>query len=47
VAAIPARVFIVLRAEFGVPSAWRARLASVKPITVANVCNRNELSAHW
>src|SRR5215471_4311898 len=47
VAATPARVFMTLMADFPVPSATRDRLASVKPITVAKVCRRNELSAHW
>jgi hypothetical protein len=42
-----ARLFIMLLADFRVPSARRTRLTNVKPITVAKVCNRNELSAHW
>src|SRR5437899_7257131 len=40
-------VFIMLCADFLAPSVRRTRLTNVKPITVANVCNRNELSAHW
>jgi hypothetical protein len=46
VASIPASVCIMLRADFPLPSARRARLTSVKPITVAKVCNRKEPSAH-
>src|SRR5216683_1153152 len=40
-------VFIMLWADFLVPSVRRTRLTNVKPITVAKVCNRKELSAHW
>src|SRR6266699_4280184 len=40
-------VFIMLWADFLVPSVKRTRLTNVKPITVAKVCNRKELSAHW
>ena len=46
VAFIPDSVCIMLTADFRLPSVRRTRLTSVKPITVANVCNRNELSAH-
>ncbi len=40
-------VFIMLCADFLAPSVRRTRLTNVKPITVAKVCNRKELSAHW
>src|SRR5216684_1955920 len=40
-------VFIMLCADFLVPSVRRTKLTNVKPITVAKVCNRKELSAHW
>jgi hypothetical protein len=46
VASIPANVRIMPRADFSLPTATRARLTSVKPITVAKVCKRNEPSAH-
>ena len=47
VAFTSASVFIMLSADCRVPSAKQTRLTSVRPITVANVCKRNELSAHW
>jgi len=40
-------VFIMLCTDFLAPSVRRTRLTNVKPITVAKVCNRKELSAHW
>ena len=48
VAFISDNVFIVPEADFWLPAAsGEARLTNiVKPITVANVCNRKELSAH-
>ena len=47
VAFISESVFSVPAADFWLPSLRRTRLTNIKPITVANVCNRNELSAHW
>ena len=47
VAFISASVFIVPPADFWFSSVRRARLTSIQPITVAKVCNRKELWAHW
>ena len=46
VASIPDRVFIMACADFWLPRARRAKLTSSRPMTVAKVCNRSELSAH-
>ena len=35
------------RTDTRAPRASRARLTSISPRTVANVCRRSEVSAHW
>src|SRR5580693_2030259 len=47
VARMPARLFIIAETEASVRSAIFARLTSIRPMTVAKVCKRSELSARW
>ena len=43
---IAPRLVIIVLADCVVPSANRAKLTSMSPMTVAKVCRRNESSAH-